>query len=420
VRQVTPQLRRLYATTLPFGIACGISIGLTSVHLNDRGFTKSDIGLLALFFGAGLVLFALPIGTLIRRFSAERILAASLVGYAACLVAFPFATTFGQIAGVRFVDGAFTIGIWVSSETVLLAQARREHKAHLTTLYAIWLASGYVIGPLTAMGMAYFVSSTIAFSVAGLFALGAGVYVALQMPPAPPVEGSGEESHGEKSAAGEGEQLSGATILWRIKTSCFAAFSYGYFQAAVVIFLPLYLMASKGIAEKRTIVLPALFCLGMMLFSNVAGRVADRVGHLRAVRVLSAIGLVCVLGFVFLDNYWLMLLVVFGTGGSFASMSPVALALTGVIVEPRDYSRANSIYNMFYAAGILLGPIVASQIFQRYGGMAMLYHHVAMWGAFVLFTVVFMYDDPAARRARDAKNAPEPELPSVEGGAVGG
>ncbi|MDI1432904.1 MFS transporter [Polyangium sorediatum] len=413
---VTPQLRRLYATTLPFGIACGISIGLTAVHLNRVGYSKDSIGFLALFFGAGLVLFALPVGAIIRRFSAERVLAASLIGYAGCLAAFPHAHTFASVAGVRFIDGLFTIGIWVSSETVLLAQARKEHKAYLTTLYAIWLASGYVAGPLMATGMDRFVPATVSFGVAALFALGAGLYVALKMPPAPPVEGAStdEETPGEKNS-----ELSAATILWRIKTSCFASFSYGYFQAAVVIFLPLYLIESKGIPENRTIVLPGLFCLGMMIFSNVAGRVADRVGHLLAVRVLSFIGLLCVLGFVYADNYWLMLAIVFGSGGSFASMSPIALALTGVIVEPRDYGRANSIYNMFYAAGILSGPLVASQIFQRFGGMAMLYHHVAMWAVFVLFTVAFMYDDPAARRRRDPKDADDADPTGLPGGAAG-
>lgn len=417
---VTPQLRRLYATTLPFGIACGISIGLTSVHLNRVGFSKEAIGFLALFFGAGLVLFALPVGALIRRFSAERVLAACLFGYAACLVAFPFATSFASVAGVRFIDGLFTIGIWVSSETVLLAQAKKEYKAYLTTLYAIWLASGYVAGPLMATGMDHFIPATYSFSVAAFFAVAAGLYVALRMPPAPPVEGaSAGDELDEAKGHEKGSELSALSILWRIKTSCFASFSYGYFQAAVVIFLPLYLIESKGIPEKRTIVLPGLFCLGMMLFSNVAGRVADRVGHLRAVRVLSFLGLLCVLGFVYADSYWLMLLIVFGCGGSFASMSPVALALTGVIVEPRDYGRANSIYNMFYAAGILTGPLVASQIFQRFGGKAMLYHHVAMWAAFVLFTVVFLYDDPAARRRRDAKRASDPDPTGLPGGAAG-
>jgi MFS family permease len=88
-------------------------------------------------------------------------------------------------------------------------------------------------------------------------------------------------------------------------------------------------------------------------------------------------------------------------------MSPVALALTGVVVKPHDYSRANSIYNAFYATGIFLGPIISSNIFERWGGIPMLEHIVALWSAFVVFTVIFIHDDPASRRGKlPASGAP--------------
>jgi MFS family permease len=165
--------------------------------------------------------------------------------------------------------------------------------------------------------------------------------------------------------------------------------------------LPLYLIESKGIAEKRTIIFPGLFCLGMLLCSNIAGRIADQVGHLKTVRALSVVGLFSVLGFVFLDSYWAMCFIVFASGATLASMSPVALALTGAVVKTQDYSRANAIYNMFYATGIFLGPPISSIIFQRWGGVAMLEHIVALWGAFVIFTMIFIHDDPASRRKKD-------------------
>jgi len=417
VRKVSLPLRRLYVTTFPFGMACGISIALTALHLDARGFTKQDIGTLSLFFASGLVLFAIPVGALIRRFSAERMLALMLFGYTACVSAFPFLPSFGSIAAVRFVDGLCSVGVWVSSETILLAQARKEYKAYLTTLYAIWLALGYVVGPISAWGMSYFVPTTVSFQVAALFALCGGIFVLLRMPPTPPVEEA--ESADKPGEASDEPALGAASILWRIKTSCFAAYSYGYFQASVVLFLPLYLIESKGIPRERTIVLPGLFCLGMLVCSNVAGRIADEVGHLKTVRVLSAIGLCSVLGFVFLDSYWLMLVVVFMSGATFASMSPVALALTGVVVEPRDYSKANSIYNVFYAGGMLMGPPIASYIFQRWGGITMLYQQAALWAVFVVFTAVFMYDDPKARKLRDAKKTAAHEGAGLPGGAAG-
>ena len=73
-------------------------------------------------------------------------------------------------------------------------------------------------------------------------------------------------------------------------------------------------------------------------------------------RVLGSIGGFMVLGFVFLNSYVLMCAAVAIAGATLASISPVSLALQGVVVERAHYARATSIYNVFYAAGMLLGP----------------------------------------------------------------
>lgn len=405
VGPVDLHLRRLFRATFLFGMACGISIALTSLHLDAQGYTKQDIGTLALVFASGLVLCALPVGAIIRRFSGKRTLTVAMLGYALCVAAFPFMPSYASIGAVRWFDGAFSVAVWVSSETILLMRADREHKAHLTSLYAIWLASGYVLGPLLAMGLAYVLPTTAAFLIAGGFALASTAYLALRLPPDAPVpDADAAEGPAQEGAAAAGRE-SGLSILWRIKTSCFAAYAYGYFQASVVLFLPLFLIESKSMPRKDTIILPGLFCLGMLICSNIAGRIADRVGHLRVVRALAFGGMLCVLGFVYLNSYWLMGIAVFATGATFASMSPVALALTGVVTHPVDYSRANSIYNVFYAGGMLMGPPITSVIFQRHGGEVMLYHLGGLWAVFVLFTVIFLYDDPAARRRRIAARA---------------
>ena len=390
----------LYRGTFLFGIACGISIALTPLYLDAHGFEKEQIGTLALLFAAGLVAFALPVGGIIRRYGGKRTLVATLLGYGLCVGGFPFMTGFGSIAGIRFLDGLFSIGVWVSSETLVLSRADKKHKGHSTSLYAIWLASGYVVGPLLATGLTRFLTHRQLFLIAGALAILAAGYlgkVLVDSKLLSPLNQSEPEDVGPAAAdlTNAGEELDVGAILGRIKTSCFAAFSYGYFQASVVLFLPLYLIESKNIPRDDTIILPGLFCFGMLLCSNAAGRLGDRYGHLRIVSVLSTLGMLCVLGFVFVDNYWLMCALVFGAGATLASMSPVALALTGVVVPPAQLSRANSFYNTFYASGMLLGPPITSVIFARQGGPAMLYHLAALWLVFVVFTFVYASDDPA-------------------------
>ncbi|KYF89654.1 MFS transporter permease [Sorangium cellulosum] len=385
----------IYGAIFLLGLAYGIAISLTAVFLDARGFNKRDIGLLASCFALGIVLLSLPMGALIRRFSAKATLVISLAGYAGAVGVFPFLPGFASIAAVRFLDGACSVGIWVSCETILLARSDKDNKAFVTSLYAVAMALGYVLGPLCAKGIVALASMPSAFVISCVISALSALLVLARLDRDPPEA----LAHGEAGApAGAEPPASSASILWRIKTACFATFAYGYFQASVVLFLPLYLMASKGVTLDQTILIPAFFAVGMLSFTNVFGRIGDRRGHLALMRVLGAIGTLMILGFVYLDQYTAMCVAVFIAGATLASISPLSLALQGVVTAPRDYSRANSIYNVFYAAGMLLGPPASSALYEAAGGVAMLYHLAALWAAFVVFTIVFSGDDPASRR----------------------
>jgi MFS family permease len=393
-----PNIYRVYVTTFALGVAYGIAISVLAVFLDQRGFGKEAIGELAAAFALGIVALSLPMGFLIRRFSAKTVLAASLFGYATTVGIFPLLHSYSGIAFVRFFDGACSVGVWVSSETILLARARREHKAYVTSLYAIAIAVGYIAGPIVARVATAFLPLELTFATSSVIALAAGTYALLRIER----NASNEELEpsGTAVASTNTKKPSGWRLLSAIKNSCFATFSYGYFQASVVLFLPLYLMESKGVLKEQTIVIPAYFAGGMLLFSNYAGRLGDRIGHLAVMRVLGVVGLTMIASFVYLDSYALMCGAVFVAGASLASISPVSLALQGVITT--EYSRATAIYNAFYAAGMLLGPPISSRIFGAFGGAAMLFHLAALWVGFVAFSIVFYRDDPAVERRRQA------------------
>jgi len=386
---------RIYRITLALGMAYGTAISVIGRFLTTHGMSKLDIGQLAAWFAAGIVAFSLPMGPLVRRFSAKHMLAVSLAGYAAAVTLFPFVHAFWALAALRFFDGACSVGVWVSSESILLARSGKDDKAFATSLYAIAVACGYVGGPLLAYACSMILPLTFAFVLAGVIAICTSAYVMLRL--APDVRGELHEDHPMASIAKGSTALD---LLWRIKTSCFGTFAYGYFQASVVLFLPLYLMERKGISEAQTIVIPAYFAAGMLLFSNYAGRLGDRHGHLRLMRILGLIGMTMVLGFVYLDSYAAMCVAVFVAGASLASISPVSLALQGVVAHPLEYERSTSIYNAFYAAGMLLGPFASSYLFEKRGGEAMLFSLALLWTSFVIFAFVFRKDDPAATHQR--------------------
>jgi len=405
----------IYGAIFTLGLAYGVSLAIVSLFLKAKGYEKSDIGSLAVWFALGIVALSLPMDGFIRRFSARTTLIASLFGYAVAVSCFPVAPSYATIAGIRAIDGACSVGIWVSCETILLSRSSQKNKAFVTSLYAMAMATGYILGPLLAKGILFFSHAQekadgtlplapmrLAFFTSGAIAVVAALLVLFRLDGDVSPEGAGaiaasvEETGTAKTAAGPEEVPGYGAVLWRIKNSCFATFVYGYFQASLVLFLPLYLAESKGVKESSTILVPAFFAAGMMLFTNVFARIGDKHGHLPLMRVLAVIGTLMVLGFVFLDDFRIMCAAVFVAGASLASISPLSLALQGVSVRPIEYSRANAVYNVFYAGGMLLGPPISSRIFQAKGGIPMLYHLAALWVAFVIFSVVFRKDDPRA------------------------
>ena len=385
-----PNIWVIYAAILLLGVAYGTSVAVLSIHLDAHGIPKLAMGGLAAAFAMGIVTFSLPAGWLIQRSGAKRTLLGALIGYAVCVTSFPFLTTMTALAVARFFDGAFSVMVWVGAETALLSRADRSSKGFVMSLYAISLAIGYVVGPLVARGVVMMSGTSAAFVVSGILACVAALVVLTKLDGTPHC---GERDSDAPESAAPTKALA---VFWRTKVPCLATFSYGYFQASVVLFLPLYLIKEKNIPEERTILVTAFFALGMLVMSSWVARLGDRYGHLLVMRALAAIGGVMVASFVALSSFPLMCVAVFVAGATLASISPVSLALQGLVIQRKDLERANAFYNAAYAAGMLVGPPISSLLFTHSGGATMLFHLAALWAGFVSFTVAFSNDGPEA------------------------
>jgi MFS family permease len=379
----------VYVAILLLGIAYGVSIAVLALHLDAHHIPKLAMGGLAAAFAAGIATFALPAGSLVSRIGAKRTLLGALLAYATCVAAFPFLTTLPALSIARFFDGASSVTIWVAAETALLSRASTTNKAFVMSLYAISLAVGYVVGPILATGVVRIGGTGATFLAAGALACVAALVVATRLD----ADTGSVKEHTSASGGGVAR-----AIFWRTKTSCAATFTYGYFQASVVLFLPLFLIQEKGLSEDQTILTTAFFAAGMVAASAKVGKLGDKHGHLVVMRALATIGGTMVASFVLLSWFPAMCLAVFVAGATLASISPVSLALQGVVTPKEDLGRANSFYNAAYAIGMLMGPPISSVIFARWGGGPMLLHFAALWAVFVGITVVFAADDPRVAR----------------------
>lgn len=398
-----PNVVRIYLTTLGLGAAYGMAISVIAVFLDQRGYRETQIGWLAAWFASGIMVTAMLSGYLVSKLSAKVVLVFALFTYAATVTLFPYAPSFAAIAALRFFDGAASVCVWVASETILLARAKRSIKAFITSIYAMSIAIGYGAGSVAAFLAADTLSNERVFLLSGAITVLTALYVLLKLD-------RSSDTHREEAEPGAPqvvtERAPFGALVARIKASCLATFCYGYFQSSVVLFLPLFMKDAKGIPSEQTRLITFFFAGGMLLATNFAGRFGDRHGHLLVMRLLAIVGTAMVASFVWLDGLPAMAVAVFVAGASLASISPLSLALQGL--QTREYSRATGIYNAFYAAGMLLGPPISSQIYHQQGGGAMLYHLAALWAMFVVFAQIFRRDDPAVARSTRAEST---ELP---------
>jgi len=382
----------VYLTILVLSIAYGLAIALTPEVLASRSLSEGQVGQLASWFGFGIVSFAIPSGAIIRRFSARNTLAVCILGYALMIGIFPFLEDYTTIAACRYLDGAFSVGAWVSCETLLLWRSKQDSKAFVTSLYAIATAMGYVIGPIGAFVLDDVLSPDQLFVVAGCIAACASVIGRVLLERDPVLAEDASSPHEGSVHANTRTDWPG--LAWRIKTSSAATFVTGFFQASAVLFLPRYMHIVKHVPESQTRLVVAFSAAGMLLFSNLAGRIGDKRGHLVVMRTLATIGVIGMIAFIPLPSFWMMAIVMFFAGGSLASMPPLSLALQGVIAKPSEYAQSNSIFNVFFATGLLLGPLMSGFAFERWGGETILYLFAALWAAFVWVSWVFRRDDP--------------------------
>lgn len=396
----------VYATIFLLSIAYGLAIALTPIVLEDRGLLRAEVGQLASFFGLGLVSCAIPAGALIRRFTARGMLVVCIVGYAAMIGIFPFLLEYWEMAACRFLDGAFSVGAWVSCETLLLARSDAKNKAFVTSLYAIATSIGYVVGPIAAWLLAGTIAAEHTFVVAAVIAAASSLVALLRLDADPPSISAPALA---SSAAAPGVGVRGPLELtWAIKMSALATFMTGFFQSAAVLFLPTYLEHVKHVSQDDTRLVVAFAAGGMLLLANPAGRLGDRHGHLFVMRALAIAGVATLVSFGAMTSFAVMCLGLLFGGGALLAMAPISLALQGVIARPEEYTRSNSIFNVFFASGLLLGPLVSGHLMTAVDDEALLHLFAAMWTVFIVVSLVFRADDPRAQRPERAVPPGEP------------
>jgi len=356
----------------------GITFPLLALVLDGQGVSKTLIGLNTIVQASAVIVMAPWTPKLLRRFAPSHVMQSVTVVLS---MLFILAGLFPNVwfwFPLRFVIGAMTALLWISSEALINELAEEQWRGRIIGFYASIGAAGFALGPLVLIltgseGMAPFYATSAMILLAGipLFAVSHGR------------AGQQEESHGG---------------LWKVfflaPTVMVANIVYAASAESVLTFFPLFAI-NLGLEQNAALGLLTVMGLGTMILVMPISWLADhvdRMGLLVVCVVLTLVGLALM--------PWLVRIPVvsgvyaFLFGGVEGMIYALGVILVGQQFKGAMLAAATTMFTACWGAGTMLGPLVVGMGMDHFGS-----DHMALI-IFVIFAIFLPMPVASYLRAR--------------------
>ncbi len=358
-------------------------------YAKSLGLSQMEIGILFGAYAAAILAGTWPLGRLADRVGRRRPFLWGLVGLGATTLLFAFASSYPLLLLARVLQGLAAAATWTSG-LALLAEgfpSERRGQAMATAFAAANL--GVLLGPPVSGVL------TESFGPRSPFLLAAGLALAdaaarvcfLRDDEPPPGE-----------TVGLSALLGNATVRTLAGAMALGAALWAVLEAT----LPLHLDATLAMRASEIGILFAAAALTHTLTSPLMGRLSDRVGRLRVLRIGFVLAAFLVPVPAFLSAKWSVAvsMAALGVVTSFV-MSPVSPGLADAVeaMGTRSFGSVFSLVNVAYAVGMMAGPLAGSALVETFG----------LRGALVATGLTFaVYLVPLGRLHRNGNPVPHP------------
>ncbi len=317
--------------------------------LEEDGVQPGGVGIVGSLYFGGTMAGTLTAGFFIRRFGFNACYQSACALCALATIALLAARYWLLWGGLRFAMGAGSAWIWVVVESALLRIGSVRTRGALLAGYMIVYYLGSVLGQLV-LGFAPDSRVWLAgVACAGALAAMAPFFL-LRLP---------EPRRERASSKRWGALLQARSARLGLAGCVIAGVSLGSLYAL----MPLYLK-HVGIGGNVGFWMALLIGAGI-LGQWPAGRLADRWGRERALRLLAGLVFVSCAGLFVAEPGWLSACVVL-LGAATFSMYPVAMAW-GCETTPReDLVTMNQMMLLIYSIGSMAGAAFTGMLMQRY------------------------------------------------------
>ncbi len=365
----------------------GITFPLLALVLNAQGVSKTLIGLSTMAQAAAVIVIAPWTPDLLRRIAPSRVMQGVTVLLA---VLFIVAGLFPNVwfwFPLRFVIGALTALLWISSEALINDLAEERWRGRIIGLYASIGAAGFALGPLLLIltgsaGMLPFIATSSLILCAGI-----PLFIVHQRQMS-----RHEEQHG-------GLWM----VFWLAPAVMLANVAYAAAAESLLTFFPLFGIG-LGLGENFTLGLMTVMGFGAMILVMPLSWLADhtdRMGMLAVCVLLTLLGLLLMPWLI--REGWLAGVYAFVFGGVEGMIYTLGVILVGERFKGALLAAATTLFTACWGAGTVLGPLVVGLGMDWLGDERMALIIAALFAAYLPLPVISWY---RGRKVPDVDNAP--------------
>lgn len=360
MRRPAPPTAALLVTALAFHVDMllyYLLVPLLPRYARDLHLNQMEVGILFGSYAVALLLATVPIAILTDRHGRRAVMLWGLAGLGITTLVFAFSTQYWLLVLARFLQGIAGSATWLPGMALLADHFPSESrgKAMGTAFAAANL--GVLIGPPLSGVLSEHAGHSAPFLLgAALVALDAAGRAFL-LPEVEPVRGPRLPFR----------QLLSNPII-RVFAGAMALGSC--FWALLESTLPIDLDRRLGQSPTQIGLVFAAAALAHTFTSPMMGRLSDRIGRVRVLRVGLALTVVLLPLPVLLPSPWMVVLAMLGLGATASFiMSPCSPAVADQVERQgsQSFASAFSILNLAYSVGLMVGPLVGGALVQALG-----------------------------------------------------
>jgi len=344
----------------------GITFPLLALVLDDQGVSKTLIGLSTMAQALAVVVLAPLAPAMLRRFAPSRLMQGVTVLLALLFVVAGLVPNVWFWFPLRFIIGALTALLWISSEALINDLAEEKWRGRVIGIYAAVGSAGFALGPMLLIftgstGMLPFYSTSALILCAGI-----PLFIVAHRP----LGHSGEAGHG----------------LWKLfllaPAIMLANMVYAATAESQLTFFPIFAM-SLGVSEDFSLGLMSIMGIGAMILVMPLSWLAD---HVDRMGLLAVCVLLTMAGLLMMPSLIQQPLIggvfAFVFGGVEGMLYALGVILVGARFKGAMLAAATTTFTACWGAGTVLGPLMTGVGMDHFGADRMA---LILFGMFALF-----------------------------------